>query len=259
MRKGTPTLSSLLRSLAMLEAVIEDGGARGIAAIARDGDIPVATAHRQVRSLVEAGYLTRLGPGRHVAGPRLLRLTGGFDEKQAVASAAAPVLHRLAAELRCIVQLGTLEGEMVTYRVKAGSGADSFFSRVGMQLEAYCSGLGKILLAALPDREREAYLATGPFPALTDRTITDADALRAELARAKARNYAVDDREVADDLTCIAVPVRAGGRIVAAISASRPSDRAKPGTHARIAERLARAAEEIEALADESRQSYIRR
>ncbi len=219
MRRGTPTLTSLSRSLAMLEAVIADGGTRSVAAIARDLGVPAATAHRQIHSLVEEGYLARHGRGGHVAGPRLLGLLGRLDEKQIIANAAAPVLHSLAAELGCVIQLGTLEGDMVTYRIKTGQGAGNLFTRVGMQLEAYCSGIGKMLLAHLPEEQQRAYLAGGPFPALTAKTITQPDALAQELARIRAQGFALDDREVAEDLFCVAVPIRQEGqRVLAAIS-----------------------------------------
>lgn len=206
----------------MLEAIIAEGATRSVAAIARDLDVPVATAHRQVASLVAEGYLARQSRGLHVAGPRLLRLLGQLDEKQVIANCAAPVLHRLAGQLGCVVQLGTLEGDMVTYRIKTGEGAGDLFTRVGMQLEAYCSGIGKVLLAWLPAGEREAYLATGPFPPLTARTITEPDALRRELSQVREQGYALDDGEIAEGLQCIAVPVRsADGRVLAALSASR--------------------------------------
>ena len=234
----------------MLEAIVADGGLRSVAAIAAAQGVPVATAHRQVRALVEQGYLTRHGRRCHVAGPRLLRLTGALDAEKAATIAASPVLHRLAADLGCVVQLGTLDGDMVTYRIKAGSGAEGILSRVGMQLEAYCSGLGKVLLAALPEREREEYLATGPYPALTARTITRPDALRAELARVAAQGHAIDDREVDDMLYCIAVPVALGRRVVAALSASRPFGDVTPASDARVIARLTAAAAEIGALAE---------
>jgi DNA-binding IclR family transcriptional regulator len=206
----------------MLEAVIAEGSSRSIASIARDLGVPIATAHRQVASLVADGYLARQGAGFHIAGPRLLRLLGQLDEKQVIANCAAPVLHRLAGTLRCVVQLGTLEGDMVTYRIKTGAGAGHLFTRVGMQLEAYCSGIGKVLLAWLPENDREAYLATGPFPALTARTITAPAALRQELARVREQCHAMDVGEIAEGLRCIAVPIRSpDGLVRAAISASR--------------------------------------
>ncbi|MFV3126771.1 IclR family transcriptional regulator [Niveispirillum sp. KHB5.9] len=208
MRSGTPPILSLKRTLTMLEAVIADGGRSSVSDIARLAGMPVATAHRQVLTLVEAGYLAPSGKGRHVAGSRLLGLAHRLDEKQVIVNIAAPLLHRLAVQVRCTVQLGTLENDMVTYRLKTGRGASGLFTRVGMQLEAYCSGIGKVLLAHLGEEEREAYLAGGPFVALTERTITDPALLREELDRVRTRGYALDDGEIAADLRCMAVPVR---------------------------------------------------
>ncbi|WP_062346396.1 IclR family transcriptional regulator [Novosphingobium sp. CCH12-A3] len=222
MSQGTPPIAALGRSLAMLEAVLADREGRSVAAIGADIGFPRATAHRQVATLVAERFLVRLPGGRLGPGPRLLALLPMADEKQVIVAAAAPMLHRLAAKVGCVVQLGTLENDMVTYRLKTGQGAGDLFTKVGLQLEAYCTGIGKILLANLPEAEREAYLATGPFPALTANTITDPDQLREELMRVRAQGFARDDEEIAKGLACIAVPIKGSdGRISAAISVSR--------------------------------------
>jgi IclR family transcriptional regulator, acetate operon repressor len=222
MNPGTPQISSLKRTLAMLDAVIADGGQSSVADLARNTGMPLATAHRQVTTLVAEGYLTATGGGRHVAGARLLGLLHRLDEKQIIANVAAPLLHDLAARVRSVVQLGTFENDMVTYRIKTGRGASALFTRIGMQLEAYCSGIGKVLLANLPEAEREAYLAGGPFVALTERTIVEPARLRAELDAVRAQGFAIDDEEVAPGLRCMAVPLRNGdGRVLAAISVSQ--------------------------------------
>ncbi|MBA3416694.1 MAG: IclR family transcriptional regulator, partial [Chloroflexia bacterium] len=84
------------------------------------------------------------------------------------------------------------------------------------------SGLGKVLLSALPEQSREFYLRQ-PRAAITPTTITDADALRAELERIVARGYAIDDEESNLGVVCIAAPIRdGGGRITAAVSISGP-------------------------------------
>nr|WP_254911461.1 IclR family transcriptional regulator [Sphingomonas sp. CDS-1] len=249
MRKKTPQISSLKRTLAMLEKVVADGGQNSVSALARSADIPVATAHRQVTTLVEEGYLTPVGRGRHVAGARLLQLLQRLDEKQLIVNVAAPALHRLAVRVRTVVQLGTLENEMVTYRLKIGQGAAGLFTRVGMQLEAYCSGMGKVLLANLPREERDAYLANGPFVALTPRTIVDADALASELDLVARQGYAIDDGEIAEDLTCAAVPIRRPDGVVhAAISVSQ-SVRASRISQADVIDLLRATAQEIEQVA----------
>ena len=247
---GTPQIASLHRTLVMLEAVIDDGGLQSIAAIARTIDMPVATAHRQVATLVAAGYLARSANSRHVAGPRLLHLAHKLDEKQVIANAAAPVLHRLAAKVGSIVQLGTLENDMVTYRLKTGRGAQDLFTRTGLQLEAYCSGIGKVLLANLPDAAREAYLSAGPFVALTPHTMTDPVVLEQALHDVRTQGYARDDGEMAEDLMCVAVPIRTpDGRVPAAISVSRLTGRGRSLPPETILPLLLAAAYEIEALA----------
>nr|MBP6380884.1 IclR family transcriptional regulator [Sphingorhabdus sp.] len=158
----------------------------------------------------------------HVAGARLLGLLHRLDEKQIIANVAAPLLHELAARVRTVVQLGTFENDMVTYRIKTGRGANALFTRIGMQLEAYCSGMGKVLLANLPVAEREAYLASGPFVALTEHTIVEPARLREELDAVRNQGFAIDDEEVSPGLRCMAVPLRrSDGRVLAAISVSQ--------------------------------------
>ncbi|WP_241527383.1 IclR family transcriptional regulator [Sphingomonas turrisvirgatae] len=242
-----PAIQSTTRVLAMLEAVIADGGRSSVSAVARQTGVPVATAHRQVATLVAEGYLARTTRGAHIAGPRLLTLLHQVDEKQLVVTAAAPFIADLAAELGTIAQLGTLENDMVTYRLKAGSGANALFTKVGMQLEAYCSAIGKVLLASLSDAEQQAYLATGPFPALTDRTLTAPNDLARELEKVRQQGFATDDAEIARGLICMAVPIRGvRGQVVAAISISRSSACWQDRERDRYSQALLRAAGQIE-------------
>jgi DNA-binding IclR family transcriptional regulator len=113
---------------------------------------------------------------------------------------------------------------MVTYLLKAGPAARTVFTREGTQLEAYCTGIGKVLLAALPVSAREEYLQSGPFVRLTANTLTDPQELRSELIVVGDRGYAEDNAEMDSDLLCLAVPVRWGeGDVIAALSISTRS------------------------------------
>ncbi len=113
---------------------------------------------------------------------------------------------------------------MVTYLLKAGRAAQTVFTREGTQLEAYCTGIGKVLLAALPVAAREEYLKSGPFIPLTANTLTDLHELRSELIDVGERGYAEDNAEMDSDLRCLAVPVRLGeGEVIAAVSISTRS------------------------------------
>lgn len=215
-------MSVLDKSFSVLEAILEDAGQSSVAAIARQIDLPVATVHRHVSALVRQGLLAPLSYGRHFAGPRLRSLAPLLQETNVLTIVANEVLKDVADQTRCVVHLGTLDQSMVTYRVKVGRGSAKLFTRVGYQLEAYCSAIGKVLLATLPPEDLENYLAGGPFVALTKSTVTEPDVIRAELGRVARQGFAVDAGEIADGLRCVAVPVFNGaGKVVAAISASK--------------------------------------
>lgn len=210
------------RNLMLLEAVVADCGRSSVAALARASGVPVASAHRHIAALVGAGYLVPASYGRHLPGPKLRTLAEMINDRQIMINAATPILDRLALRTGCVVQLGVFENDMVTYLVKAGQSAGDLFTKVGMQLEAYCSGIGKVLLAHLPAQAQAEYLANGPFIALTDRTITDPLLLKAELEQVATQEFAIDDEEVVAGLQCVAVPVRNRiGEVIAAISASQ--------------------------------------
>ena len=250
MRHGTPKIAALGRSLAMLEVILADRAGRSVAALAQDIGVPGATAHRQVITLVAERFLARLPGGRLGPGPRLMSMLQLVDEKQVIVAAAAPVLHRLASKVGSIVQLGTLENDMVTYRIKTGRGAKDLFTRTGLQLEAYCSGIGKVLLANLPEAERRGYLSAGPFVALTQHTITDPAGLAVVLDQVRLHGFASDQGEIAEDLQCLAVPIHTpDGRVPAAISVSRLTIRSQARTLDDTLPLLQAAAAAIEAQA----------
>lgn len=245
-----PKIASLGRAVTMLEAIIADGGRNNVSQIAGRTGMPVATAHRQVATLAAEGFLSPAGKGRYVAGLRLRNIARQLDEGQIVASVARPALDRLAARLGTVVQLGTLENDMVTYRIKAGRSAAAVLSRVGMQLEAYCSGIGKVLLAHLPDAAREEYLANGPFVALTANTIVDPELLRQELETVRRNGFAIDNGEIAEDLRCIAMPLRRpDGEVIAAISVSHITGGRKPRRDDEVLSLLKEAVDAVESAA----------
>lgn len=211
----------LARLLRLLDAIIADDGARPLTQVGRDIGLPSATAYRLAATLAQQGLLIGGVPGRYLPGPRLVDYASAVDPRRIVARVARPMLDRLARRFHRDAHLGVLEGGMVTYMVKAGGGAATGFARQGMQLEAYCSGVGKALLAHLSTEELDDYLANGPFIRLTANTIVAPDLLREHLAEVAVVGHAVDDEEVEEGLHCLAVPVRDHrDRVIAAISLS---------------------------------------
>jgi DNA-binding IclR family transcriptional regulator len=208
----------------LLEAILADRGGRPVGAIARDLGLPQATAYRLTGAIVARGLLVGCGQGRYLPGAAVT--AAEVDPRTVLARTAAPFLRRAARRFGQVAHLGVFEGGMVTYLVKAGSGSAAPFTREGMQLEAYCSGIGKMLLSHLPDVEQEAYLAGGPFIRLTANTIIDPAALRAHLRQVRRQGFALDEQEVADSLKCVAVPLHdQHGAVRAALSISAPPAR----------------------------------
>lgn len=216
--------ATLDKAMALLLAMLPPSGAT-LSQLAERAGIAPSTARRLAGALLRQGLLSRTGPGQYAAGLRLAELARLADRQAVLAGASRTLLRQLARRLATTVHLGVLDGDMVTYLVKEHGGGPRLRTSEGHQLEAYCSAIGKVLLAALDERARARYLAAFPFVPLTRHTITDAATLHAALRLAAATGHATDRAEFEDGLYCLAVPVRGpGGDVVAALSASSDAD-----------------------------------
>jgi IclR family transcriptional regulator, acetate operon repressor len=215
----TPPVRTLDKALDIMERLRLDQ-ASSFRELVDELDLPPATAHRIMATLRRRGFLLRTARDRYFAGTRLARSGGRALPPALLADVAKPHLASLARRLALTAQIGVLEDGMVTYLAKAEHRNQTLFTREGMQLEAYCSAIGKVLLAALPGEEREAYLGDGPFVAITPNTITEPDDLRRELRLVSEQSYAEDREEIQAELRCLAVPVNGPDGIIAAISVS---------------------------------------
>jgi DNA-binding IclR family transcriptional regulator len=211
----------LIRGLDLLERLIDVEDPRLLREHAADLGIPVSSAHRLFNSLLKGGLLRRAQRGSYLPGPRLIALIQLLDMHQVMGQLARPLLRKLSRSLDCTAHLGILESQMVTYLVKEKTDSE-VFSREGAQLEAYCSAIGKVLLASLPSEALDAYLMEGRFVALTPHTKVDPKAIGSEVEVVQSQGYALDIEEICEGLRCLAVPVRGvRGRVCAAISVSR--------------------------------------
>lgn len=208
------------RLLRLLDMLVRDEGRTPLRAHAAALGLPTSTAYRMVQMLRSHGLLVPGERGHYIAGLGLGSLADYSERGAILAASARPLLRRLARECRATAHLGVMEGDMVTYVVKEYGGGTPLFTCEGGQLEAYCSAIGRVLLANLPDSGREAYLSAGPFVPLTSRTVIDPDRIRDLLTAVQRDHYAVDDREIAEDLICVAVPVGSSNNVLAAISLS---------------------------------------
>ena len=225
--------STSFRVLDLLAAIAAAPG-ETLARIAHACGLPRSTAHRLVAPLIAQRYVVILGRGRYFVGPGALALSRGTSWRDLLIALARPLVASLSRQCRAHAHLGLFEGSMVTYAVKQSFGRSRLFSREGAQLEAYCSAVGKALLAQLDEPSLEHYLAQDNFVALTSHTIIDPAALRAEIDASRERGWAAEYGEIMPELGCVAVPVVLGpGGELAALSLSFQGDTAEPARMSR--------------------------
>jgi IclR family acetate operon transcriptional repressor len=227
---ATPKNESVRKAFKLLRAFRDADEWLTSAELSRRARLPQASGYRLIQTLEEIGAVIRGPQGRYRPGMLLVQLSQRVEIAELLRSVSHPVLFELASRLSLTVHMGILEHGMVTYVAKVGESAGfAVHTRVGAQLEAYCTGLGKVLLAALPRRDFDDFLDEGELIPLTDHTITDPVAFRREIERVRFRGYAIDDGESAIDLRCVAVPVNdPSGRTIAAISVSDEAERMTP-------------------------------
>ena len=222
--------SLIWKSFSILQAFRHPGESLTSHELSRRANLPKASAHRLVQTLEEVGAIVRGANGRYRLGMLLLSLAQNVAVKDLLLEVGRQLLVELSLRLDMTIHLGVLENDMVYYLHKAST-PTSFVShtRSGARLEAYCSGLGKVLLAALQEDELESFMLEGELVALTPHTITDSGLLRRELETVRRQGFAIDDCEARMDTRCVAVPVRdQSGKVIAAISATTNAQTVKP-------------------------------
>jgi DNA-binding IclR family transcriptional regulator len=162
---------------------------------------------------------------------------------------ARPFLEELTKATGETSHLAVLDDGMALYVDKVESQRMlSRPSHVGRRLPAYCTGVGKAMLAFAPDEQVEAVIARG-LERMTPNTITDPARLRNALADVRRVGYAIDDEEIEEGLVCVAAPIRdRAGSVVAGASIGGPASRIHHAGEDRIAERVTATARAISAM-----------
>jgi DNA-binding IclR family transcriptional regulator len=179
------------------------------------------TARRLLNRLMEEGYLTRTQDARRLYSPtmRIVALAGQVVERSALSRAAAPFVAHLQEQGGGAAHLMVPSYRSVLCLVHAAGPAAPARPQLRELVPCHCTAAGKALLG---EREpwRESVLAA-PLERHTERTITDAAALRADLAATSERGYAIERGEYLPGVCAVAAPVRSpSGETVAALSAA---------------------------------------
>ena len=222
-RRAGGGVQSVHRSFDLLEVVAARGGTLTIDEIAAEAGVPLPTAHRLLRTLVDRGYMRQTPDRRYALGFRLVPL--GASANSMVGSGAERVLGRLVDALGETANLAMLDGDRVAYVAQVpGRHAMRMFTEVGRRVHPHCTAVGKALLATSADEEVRALLRRTGLPRRTPHTLTVAEDFLAELGHVRARGYAVDEEEQEVGVRCVAVALPAGA-LRLAVSVSGPAPR----------------------------------
>ncbi len=219
--------ATALRALAVLEILGAARGPVGVAEVASGIDADRSTAYRMLMTLHDAGYVLRDESGKNYRlGYKLLSLSSALLNADERAEIILDAIRALSAETGETVHYCVFDRDatVLVYRAK-GTQLVSVDFKIGDRGALHCTSIGKALLAFQDARLAEEVIARG-LPKVAPKTITDADAFRAELRKVRDQGFAYDDLEFHDDMRCIAVPiVEAGGAVRAGISLSGPASR----------------------------------
>jgi len=220
-RGGEEASGTVGKALTVLDAVADAGRPLRFSELQTRCDHPKATLYRLVRTLARQDMLA-FDPERQTYAPgmRLVRLAHAAWAQSSLAPVARPVVDALSAEIGETIHLAQLSAGQVLYVDKRNAAQPvDMFSAAGKVGPAYCTGVGKAMLAFLPEDERAAAIALQAFFRHTDATLDSPARLDAELAAIRDAGVAFDREEHEPGIICIAVPILAStGRVMGALS-----------------------------------------
>lgn len=239
-------VQSLERAFAILEGIAAHPDGISLTGLSRLVGLHNSTTFHLVKTMVSLGYI-RQAPEtkRYHIGRMMFALAASSIRDIDLLGLATPILEDLARETGESAHIAILSGnEVIVVARCAGTGAFQLQERHGGVRPGHATALGKVLLADMSPPQLGRYLAAHPLSPLTEKTITDAEDLRAELARVRDAGHAYDDCEFDGEVRCMAMPVRDfTGRVIAALGISGPvwrlSRRSLQGLHGKV-ERAAR-------------------
>lgn len=213
---------SLTRALAILELFNSRKNEWGISEISRELDLPKSTVHSLSATLESNRYLEKSLNGKYRLGLKVYELGMAFQASAQLGTVAEPMVKFLAAKYQQSIHIAIYAGRMAVFVIgnKAGT-SHVIFPRVGAGIAAYCTGVGKALLAWQSAEHINEYIQNEKLLPYTKNTIIDPQHFREELQQIRERGYAFDREETVMGIGCVAAPVFGPNQqIIAALSVS---------------------------------------
>jgi len=224
----TDAMGGLDRAAAILGAFDATHRELTLAALVARCGMPRSTTHRTADRMIRLGWLDK-PQDRYRIGNRLFEIASLSPIRIELREAVLPFLQDLHQATKITAQLGILEGTQILVVEKiSGHRSMPMLSQVGGTIPAYCSALGRAILAYSDPATIEAVLSVG-LPRRAPRTLTNRVAIMRELTAVPDRGWAIDREEGNVGVTCVAAPIFAPlGQVAAALSLTGPSQLVRP-------------------------------
>jgi len=225
---GDPNfMTSLARGLVVIQAFTQQAPQMTISQLSLKTGLSRAAVRRCLYTLTKLGFAGAEDGTRYGLRPRMLTLSNTYTASNALSTSAQPILERMSATFHESFSVATLDGDDIVYIARTSvSRVMSVDLHIGSRLPAYCTSMGRVLLAHLPSDQLEQYLARVVLTPHTTRTVTTTDKLVMLLRNVRRNGYALVDQEYEVGLRSLAVPVYApSGRVMATINLSGSAPR----------------------------------
>ncbi|MFB6078094.1 MAG: IclR family transcriptional regulator [Halarchaeum sp.] len=235
------------KTLTLIEE-LRDRGTSGVTELADDLEMGKSAVHNHLTTLKEHGYVLQEGD-EYRLGLKFLEIGGHTRKEMEFYQIAEPEVKALADETGELANLLVEEQGVGVYLMRSkGADAVDLDTYAGRRTYLHTTGLGKAILAYLPEERIDEIVDEHGLERRTSRSIGTREELDAELQRVRERGYAIDDGERLEGLRCIAAPItQSSDEVIGAVSLSAPASRVSDEElKGRLAERVLSAANVIE-------------
>lgn len=225
---GDPNfMTSLARGLLVIQSFSPQTPQMTISQLSVKTGLSRAAVRRCLYTLSKLGFAGVEEGSRYALRPRMLTLANTYSVSNSLSTTAQPILERMSAALRESFSVATLDGDDIVYIARSNvSRVMSDDLHIGSRLPAYCTSMGRVLLAYLPAEQVEQYLTRVVLTPHTTRTVTTVEKLRLALRNVRRHGYALVDQEYEVGLRSLAVPVYSPtGKVVATVNLSGSAPR----------------------------------
>jgi IclR family transcriptional regulator, pca regulon regulatory protein len=220
-------MTSLARGLAVIQAFSQKKRQLTISQVSAKTGFSRAAVRRCLYTLAKLGFAGSDDNRHFYLRPRVLALGHSYISSMPLATAAQPILEHFSRLMHESCSIATLDGLDIVYVARANvTRIMAIDLGVGSRLPAFCTSMGRVLLAHLPPDELESFLARIPFTRYTERTIVTVDKLRPVLRLVLRNGYSIVDQELELGLRSMAVPIQnPSGKVVAAVNVGAHAQR----------------------------------